>query len=62
MRKKKLYELIQEMVLYMNHMEECKALSIGHELRDNVLHKVYKVNGKCDCKYNEFMKKLKNIK
>ncbi len=62
MRKKKLYELIQKMVLYMSHMEECKALSIGHELRDNVLHKVYKISGDCDCGYNEFMKKLKNIK
>ena len=59
MNKKKLYELIQEMILYMNHMEECKALSIGHELRGNVLHKVYKVSGECDCGYNEVMKKFK---
>ncbi len=59
MNKKKLYELIQEMILYMNHMEGCKALSIGHELRGNVLHKVYKVSGECDCGYNEVMKKFK---
>ena len=62
MRKIKLVELINEMTFYMGHLQNCTALTVGHDIRDNVIYKVYKVSGKCDCDYEEIMKKIKNIK
>lgn len=58
MSKKKLMELIKEMTLYINHTEECQSLSIGHELRGNVLHKVHISSGECDCGFIDLQKKL----
>ena len=61
MRKKELIEMINEMTFYMNHLKDCTALTVGHEIRDDVIYKVYKVSGKCDCDYEKIMKKIKNI-
>ncbi len=61
MTKKKLNKMIEEMIFYLSHLKSCSALTVGHEIRDNVIHKVYKIVGDCDCGYDKIMKKLKQV-
>ena len=61
MTKKKVNKLFEEMIFYVSHLKSCSALTVGHEIRDNVVHKVYKIEGECDCGYDKIMKKLKQV-